>query len=226
MKKVAFLTTVFPMKEKYMHDFLNSVANQTYKNFDLIVVNDGFENFHHLRNHYKSLSIIELHYSSTPALNRAYGINFILKQGYDIIVFGDSDDYFANNRVALSVERLKSADIIVNDLSLVDEDKNLLERLYISHRVHNNSIIDYDFLKDKNICGLSNTALKTTLFEEKVDFPSTLVAVDWYLYRSLLAKGYKALFTNETETFYRQYGNNTLGLKQERGKYLLWWEEE
>jgi len=214
------------MNESYLDDFFHSLSKQTYKEFDIIVVNDGYKEFGAFIEKFQTLSIFELNYSATPALNRAYGINFILNRGYDIIVFGDSDDYFAENRVALSVQALERVDIVVNDLSLVDEEKRVFEKLYISNRLQNKSLVDYDFLKDKNICGLSNTALKTAILGEKVVFPAELVAVDWFFYKSLLAQGYRALFTNETETFYRQYANNRLGLKKERGKYFLWWEKE
>ena len=39
-KKTAFLTTIFEMNKRYLQDFFKSLKNQTYKNFDIIVVND------------------------------------------------------------------------------------------------------------------------------------------------------------------------------------------
>ena len=36
--KIGFLTTIFPMKERYIYDFFDSIKNQIYKNFDVIVV--------------------------------------------------------------------------------------------------------------------------------------------------------------------------------------------
>ena len=47
-KKIAFLTTIFPMEEEYLKDFFNSLLQQTYKEFDILVVNDGYENFENL----------------------------------------------------------------------------------------------------------------------------------------------------------------------------------
>ena len=222
-KKIAFLTTIFPMNDKYLYDFFDSLQRQTYKFFDIIVINDGYQNFNILTEKYNKLNIIELKYSSTIAKNREYGINYVIDNNYDILIFGDSDDYFMENRIEKSIEMLESYDIIVNDLSLFDEDGVFIEK-YISNRIKNKTEIDFKFVEDKNIFGLSNTAVNVSILD-KVQFDKDLIAVDWFLYKSLLKLKYSAIFTNETETYYRQYANNTIGLDTKNGIYPLWWED-
>lgn len=211
-KKIAFLTTIFPMERKYLLDFLNSLQNQTFKNFDLIIVNDGYDDLAELLVSYKNIKTIVLAYNGTPAKNREFGINYCLEQKYDILIFGDSDDYFENNRVEKSIEFLKDNDIVVNDLSLFDESE-IYEDKYISNRVKNRSKIDLEFIKNKNVFGLSNTALKLKDID-KIELPSDLVAVDWYFFTLLLLKNKVAIFTNETVTYYRQHAENLVGLKK------------
>jgi len=223
MKKVAFLTTIFPMHEEYLIDFFNSLVNQTNTAFDIIVVNDGYEKFAIIKEKYSSLNIIELPYSNSIAKNREYGINWCIDNKYDILIFGDSDDYFSKNRVELSLEKLKDFDIVVNDLSLFDESGVYIEK-YISNRIKDGAVINLEFIKDKNIFGLSNTAVNIKILN-KVRFESDIVAVDWFFYKSLLAKGHKAIFTNKMETYYRQHENNTIGLDIINDKYPLWWEK-
>lgn len=220
--KIAFLTTVFPMKEEFLEDFFNSLENQTYKNFDLVVVNDNYDDFKTIKKKYKALNIIEIKYSNTFAKNREFGINWCKKNNYDILIFGDSDDYFSKNRVEKSIEVLKKYNIIVNDLTLFNKDGIVVDK-YFSQRIKNKTLIDYKFIEDKNIFGLSNTAINLHILDNKVKFPKNIVAVDWYFFKKLLKK-YSALFTNEIITYYRQYENNTLGLKND-GKFLFWWEK-
>jgi len=222
-KKIAVFTTIFPMEVEYLHDFFDSLERQTYKNYDIIIINDGYKYFNSLEKKYNKLNIIELKYSNTIAKNREYGINYIIENNYDILIFGDSDDYFMENRVEKSIEFLRSYDIIVNDLSLFDEHGVFIKK-YISNRVKNNTEIDFQFIKDKNIFGLSNTAVNVNILD-KVVFSKDLIAVDWFLYKRLLKLKYSAIFTNETETYYRQYENNTIGLDTINGIYPLWWED-
>ena len=221
-KKIAFLTTIFPMSEDYLVNFFDSLQKQTFKNFDIVIVNDGYTNFEKFRKKYHDLNIVELPYSDTISKNREYGINYVIEQKYDILVFGDSDDYFSNNRVEKSIELLMQYDIVVNDLSLFEHNSIYCEK-YISNRIQNYTVINYDFIKDKNIFGLSNTALNVKILG-KITFDKDLVAVDWFLYKKLLRSGHQAIFTNETETYYRQYEDNTIGLDIANGTFPLWWE--
>ena len=222
--KIAFLTTIFPMKRQFLIDFFNSLNNQTYDNFDVVVANDGYSNFNEIKLKYGKLNIVELEYSNTPAKNREYGINYCIERKYDILIFGDSDDYFSNNRVELSLNILNNNDIVVNDVSLFD-GRGVYETMYISNRLSDNSKVNYSYIKNKNIFGLSNTALKINILS-KVIFDKDLVAVDWYLYKGLLKNGCKAIFTNKAITYYRQYKDNTVGLQAVKGKYYLWWEQK
>ena len=223
MNKVAFLTTVFPKNEEFLKPFFNSLSTQTFKNFDLVIVNDNFKNLNFYKNLYSNLNIIEINSSNTPAKNREAGINYCIDQKYDFLIFGDSDDYFQKNRVKKSLEFLKKTDVVVNDLSLFNIDGVFKEK-YISHRINNLENIDLEFIKDKNIFGMSNTAINLKKLT-KVFFDDKIVAVDWYFFKRLLEKGLKAIFTNETITYYRQHEKNTIGLSVKKNIYKLWWEK-
>lgn len=211
--KTAFLTTIFPMNKQYLYDFFNSLKNQTYQNFDLIVVNDGYKDFDSIKTAYnQTLNITELQYSDTPAKNREYGINYCIDNNYDVLIFGDSDDYFEKNRVEKSFELLKKSDIVINDLTLFDEIC-IHEEKYLSHRLKNLDVVDFEFIKDKNIFGLSNTAINLCDVH-KIIISDDLIAVDWYIFSIFLMSGKKAIFTNETVSYYRQHQQNIVGLNK------------
>lgn len=212
MNSIAFLTTIFPQNEKFLKCFFNSLNNQTYKNFDLIVVNDKFNNLDYYKNYYPNLNIVNINSYNTPAKNREVGINYCIDNSYDALIFGDSDDYFQDDRIEKSLEILNQADIAVNDLSLFDE-KTLYRERYLSNRIKNHQIIDFEFIKNKNIFGFSNSAMRI-FKKKKISIPNDLVAVDWYIFSNLLLEGYKAVFTDETISFYRQHEQNIIGLKQ------------
>ena len=211
--KIAFLTTVFEANKDFLFDFFTSLKNQTYNKFDLIIVNDGYDGFHEIKLVFsKYINIIELKYSNTPIKNREYGINYCIENNYEIIIFGDSDDYFENNRVDKSISLLNKYDIVVNELNLFYENGFTVEK-YFSKRIKNNDLIKFEFVIDKNIFGLSNTAIKLNDIRN-LSLPDNLIAVDWYIFSLLLMNGKKAVFTNETVSYYRQHEQNIIGLKK------------
>ena len=216
--KIAFLTTVFPKNKSFLPSFFDSLNNQSFKNFDVIVVNDGLKNFQNYKKNFKQLNIIDINKSSTPVKNREIGINYCIKNKYDILIFGDSDDYFKKNRVEKNLELLKNNDIVVNDLSLFNE-KKIIQKMYLSKRINNYKEINLEFIVNKNIFGLSNTAIKLKNLK-KFNLPNNLIALDWYIFSKLLVEGKKAIFTNKTITFYRQHKNNIIGMKKMNNKLL------
>ncbi|MEY8213822.1 MAG: NeuD/PglB/VioB family sugar acetyltransferase [Colwellia sp.] len=210
-KRIAFLTTIFPIDHSYVIEFFDSLSAQTRKDFELIVVNDGYINFEEIKASYLDLKIIELPSAGNIAKNREFLINYVKRNAYDIAIFGDIDDIFSSNRIERVVSELKYSDIVVNELTAVKDGKIVAENIY-SPRVCNKQVVSFDFIKDKNIFGLSNTAININcLPSELLNFPDDLVAVDWYFYSLLLNTGLKALFINDVVTYYRQYSANTVG---------------
>jgi len=221
MNKIAFLTTIYPIDDIYTTDFFESLIKQTYSNFDVIIANDGFSDLDKLKKKYSSLNIIELPVVDSIAKNRELLIKHAIICGYDYAVFGDIDDYFDNRRLEVLESLLKDNDIVINDLTTFNQ-KNVINERVFSARVNNLSNIPLDFIMDKNIFGLSNTAIKLQgLLCEQISFPSKLIAVDWYFFSNLLLNSKKAIFTNDTLTYYRQHDKNTAGIGAINASTLL-----
>ena len=88
-------------KEEYVRETLESIFNQTYKNFEVIVVDDGSTD--------KSIEIIKefdikLFHTNRKRAGGARNVGIDNATG-DYIIFLDSDDYFTNNTV---LERLNN----------------------------------------------------------------------------------------------------------------------
>lgn len=211
--KVAFLTVVYPGVEIYLDDFLGSLEIQTYSDFDIFVFNDGVSGLRKkLEEWNDSLSIIIEDVNFSPIKIREVGINRILETGeYGAIIFGDSDDYFSENRIEKTLEYLSNSDIVINDLDLIAHDKVIISKKYLSNRLENKQIVGYEFVKDKNLFGLSNTAISTSILDS-ANFPENVIALDWYFFSLLLHGGCTATFCSEAKTFYRQHENNTVGM--------------
>lgn len=219
--KTAVLTTIFPVDQNYLRDYFESLCDQTVQGFDVILVNDGYGDINQLRAQYPSLNIIELEAADCIAKNRERMCQFALRNQYEAAVFADIDDYFSDNRVEHSLSLLAEYDIVVNDLTSFSGEKELAACI-LSSRVTDGDEINLDFIRDKNVFGLSNTALRLTDVDvSSINFHRSLVAVDWYLFSTLLYKSKRAVFTNKAITYYRQHSSNIVGIGRVTKESLL-----
>jgi glycosyltransferase involved in cell wall biosynthesis len=208
LSKHAFFVVVFPDVIPFFRECLASLAKQSFRNFDLLVANDGVDS---LRDFRELIDFVELPARGTPAAIRADGLMHIRHAGYDQCIFGDADDFFETNRIECVLSLLEKNDIVLNDLTLVNQRSSIVARGYLGQRLANLEDIKYDFILDKNCIGLSNSAMRMQIADDLVFQPSAQI-VDWNWYSQLLAKGRTATFASKTQTYYRQYDGNNVGL--------------
>nr|WP_262914707.1 hypothetical protein [Gelidibacter sp. F63206] len=193
-----------------MDDFFISLQNQTNADFDVLVINDGIKNFETYKAKYASLNIIEVKAAESPAKNREIGINTVLELGYKCIVFGDSDDYFSENRIKRSIKSLEENDLVFNELTVFGESFRIEN--FLAKEIKNLDRIQ-ETIFDGNVFGLSNIAVRSEMILRKLDFDKNLIAVDWFFITTLLIQNnYKIKFLGDVQTYYRQYNNNTIGM--------------
>lgn len=210
----AFFTVIYPMPDHFLEKFFKSLVIQDSLYWDLIIVNDGFEAIEKFLNKFTELNVIVLKGEKNIVKNREIGINYILNKNYKYVVFGDSDDFFSNNRVSKSIEILQNQDLVVNELCAVNVKEEILQEDIFSQKLKNNTNIGFEFIRDKNIFGLSNTAVKAE-FLKNIIFDNSVVALDWFIFSQVLLKSQvKATFTNKITTWYRQHPLNIAGFKQ------------
>ena len=219
--EIAFLTTVFLKNQIYFKDFFNSLHNQNYRDFDVLILNDGL-NVEEIYKFTKGLKIRLINTeSNTPAKNREILIAEALKYGYKYLIFGDSDDYFSRNRVEESMILLKKYDVVVNDLVSFqgirkEDDTSVLTPIYQEGKITPDIIYDY------NIAGMSNTAIRSELVKFTIDFPDTTIPVDWLFFSQVsLYNKSNLYFTDKIKTYYRQHANNTIGFSNKLDKDRL-----
>ena len=211
MNDTVFFTVIYPGVEAYLDDFLLSLSLQSIKEFDLFIVNDGITNVERWVERYSELSIQIYPCNGSIAKIRETALNEIVALGYSYVVFGDSDDFFSCNRIEVVMNKLQHYDVVVNDLSPVDEHGTLVYRRYLSNRYSNDCQITSHDILSKNIFGLTNTAVRVDKMLLPL-FPDNLVAVDRFIFSVLLLNGCSAGFTNEVESYYRQHGINIAGI--------------
>lgn len=131
MKKIefvpGFVSVIVPVynSKKYLCRCIESIINQSYKNIEIILINDGStDNSGRVCDKYaendKRIKVIHIK-NSGPAFARNKGIE---NSRGEFIFFVDSDDFIKNNALDLLIEnyRQTKADIIVGDFNKIQDD--------------------------------------------------------------------------------------------------------
>jgi glycosyltransferase involved in cell wall biosynthesis len=203
--KTLLMTVVYPGCEKYLDDFFLSLSSQSYKHYDILILNDGYKkNYPSETLHYEELLISG---NMEPSQIRTQGILHALAAGYEKLIFADADDYFSNDRVEFSIDYLEQYAFIYNKIIVVNNERvgTSFQGVQFPEEVH-----DPHLIIDRNIFGLGHTAINLSI---NVDFniPEDILAVDWWLFSKILIEGHKGRFVEKAITYYRQGENNFVG---------------
>lgn len=209
--KILFATTVYNGVEGYLNKFMNSLEYQSYKNFDLLLVNDNLD-YNLLQDilgkYSMKIDILNTNNKFSFPILRKIILDYSLENSYDLLILGDADDYFHQNRIEYILSQFD------NDFHFFYHD------LYIGNQ--NNSffkdklpqyIDSYENVKEYNFLGLTNTAInlnksKYLLNNLKV---YDVIAFDWYLFTFMLLNDCKGKLVKDAKTYYRIYSSNTAG---------------
>lgn len=144
-KLISIIVPVYNM-EKYIDKCINSIINQTYKNIEIIIVDDGStDKSSKMIDKYKKIDKrIKVYHKKNGGLSdaRNYGLE---KATGEYIGFVDSDDYIENNMYEILYNNLikYKADISVVNYNLVYEKdfnykknvKEISDRLIILNKI-------------------------------------------------------------------------------------------
>jgi hypothetical protein len=212
MTNTAFCSVIFPANLPYFSDYLDSLEKQTDLDFDVLIFNDGVEKIeNYFKNRSLKYSVISTQGSITNSRNQVFA--YLKKSNYKNVIFGDTDDYFSENRVKESKKLLEIYDIVAHDLILVSQDKKIISELFWKNRTELKQPISLNAIKKYNFLGLGNTAINIKILPDEIKFNSNLIAVDWYLFSVILQSKVKVIFSSEAHVFYRQHEANTVGRK-------------
>lgn len=199
---------------QYLDEALQSVLNQTYSNWECIVVNDGsIDNTEEVSKKWVSKdSRFKYFYKENGGLSstRNFGLNNAIGNW---IQFLDSDDILDNKKLELSLIEINSNKkedklIIISNYSLFTI--NPLQSIFMPE--FNDSLFNFetvlykwdDYLSIPIHCGF----FEASLFE-KFRFPENIRAKeDWIMWVSLFNNGAKVIHINKSLVLYRKHSNS------------------
>ena len=197
--------------EKFIAETIESVLSQTYKNVEIIVVDDGSKD--------KSLEVLEKFGDKIRVIQqknagvsaaRNHGVSF--SKG-EFIAFLDADDVWLPEKLERQIEKFASDD----EIGLVHCSMTLINPLDEPIGEMNSGqegFVAEEFLRFERgvVVGAGSTALvKREIFDEVKGFDLRLsTAADWdFCYQ--VSRKYKFGFVSEPLVLYRMHGTNMHG---------------
>lgn len=114
--------------EKYIEKCLNSILNQSYKNYEIIVINDGStDNSVQILDKYKSNKKLKIINQKNKGLSEARneGLKYI---SGDYILFVDSDDYIEPKLLETLNSNITDEDLIRFQTQTVNDNYEIIEK--------------------------------------------------------------------------------------------------
>ena len=118
-------------REKYISDTINSVLNQSYKDFELLIINDGStDSTSNIITQFSDPRIRQLHNPSNLGLAETRNRGLLEAKG-EYIALLDSDDLMAENRLKKQIQFLEQKPDIAgvgSRCKFIDESGNIFSR--------------------------------------------------------------------------------------------------
>ncbi len=212
--------------EKYISEQIDSLLNQTYQNWILIVHDDGSsDNTIEILKKYvlkypKKIILIEDGIKTRGAKNNFSHLLSFSTSKY--IMFCDQDDVWLNDRIELfhkamleSVKKYGNIPIVVfSDLIVVDDKLNIINDSMIKYQRLNPEIAkSFEMLKCQNVITGCAMMVNKKALELSVPIPKDALMHDWWI-GLMTAKYGKNIFLDTATILYRQHSNNTVGFKK------------
>ncbi len=209
-------SVIFQQNLTYLESFLESLKNQSDKEFKLFLVNDGAIDI----SIYISKCDFEIEVFNVNGLQpfelRILGLKELLKRNLyktEYIVFADTDDLMGANRVELSKQYLKVYPFVCHDLSLMTDDGAVYKKFVWSNRIKDDFEFDFEFIINKNVIGFGNSGMRANLLLPVLEKMRDLKFGNDWLFFSSFEHELKVFFIKESPVLYRQHDNNLIGRK-------------
>jgi teichuronic acid biosynthesis glycosyltransferase TuaG len=196
---VSIITPVYNCEE-FLEECIQSVLNQTLKDWELILIDDCSTDFSsRIINKYVAIDSRIKSYS----YNKNVGAGVARNKGIEIsrerfIAFLDSDDYWHKNKLKLQIEYMirKNIDFSYTNFFELDKEDKASKIILSPKSVNSFSLLFNNYIK-------TLTAIYDTKRIGKIYMPNYRKRQDWGLWFNILNKTNKAFLFTEPLAYYR-----------------------
>lgn len=218
MEKIDILLATYN-GEKFVKEQIESILNQTYENFNLIISDDAStDNTLNILEEYEKKDTRIKVFKKEKNKGLIDNFEFLLKNvTSDYFMFSDQDDIWKKDKIEKSINKLKeeSLGLVYTDLEIVDEKLNVIYPSYWKYKQIYKKIIKYnnfEALYLNNFVTGCTILAKSKYIKDILPLPrnSKFVLHDYWTALIISAKD-KISYVEEPTIQYRQHKNNRVG---------------
>lgn len=209
--------------EKYLREQLDSVFNQTYKDFEILVRDDGStDSTLSILNEYKERypDKIKITQNSSPTGNAKDNFFLLIDDAdADFVCFCDQDDVWLPEKLEITLEKIKTfpkdqPSLVHTDLYVADEHLNIIYKSFFKMQ-HFNRKFRYSLgmaVAQNTVTGCTTMINRALLNLVKNTNCDGIIMHDWWL--AIIASTFGNVGVVKTPTIlYRQHQGNSVGAK-------------
>ena len=225
--KVDILLTTYNTKIEYLKIQIDSILNQTHKNFELIISDDCSPNGEVrtvLKEYEEKDNRIKLYFQEKN-LGCTKSFEFLLNQSTaEYIAFSDHDDVWYPNKIEESLKAIKekNVDLVYCDANQIDENGEKLHDSYLRYK--NMPIVSgKDFILPfaRHIAIGCSQMITKEVKEKMIPFTENTFAHDWH--SAYIASNLNGMYCIDKPLFgYRIHGNNIFGGRNFKQNMKIW----
>ena len=228
-ENVEILLTTYNTEIEYLKQQIESILNQTYKNFNLLISDDAStkkEVKQILEDYQKKDNRITL-YLQEKNLGYNKNFEFLLKQANArYIMFADHDDVWYPQKVEKSVEKIQkeNVDLVYCNANQINEKGEVIRQNYFTYKniplIHGK-----DKLAISRCIGIGCSQIITNAVRDKmIPFTDNVIAHDW-LAAFIANEGKGIAYIEEPLFGYRLHSTNVFGGRS-LSQNLARWKEK
>ncbi len=193
--------------EKYIAETLDSIFNQSYRNIEIQIIDDGSDDntLNIINSYLKNKSNLYIEPRSHTG-NIGKNLNDCIKKANgEIIAILGGDDVWYPKKIELQLRYLNEYDFVCSNKNIIDGESNKVsdgDKLNINE-IDLKTLLFRNVVLASSLIGYKNSFILCGLFDEKVGNRSE----DYALWLKITEK-YKIKYLNEVLLGYRIHGNN------------------
>ena len=220
-KKVAVVMSTYN-GEKFVKEQLDSILNQTYKNIEIIVRDDGSKDntINIIKEYMKKYSNIKLYEGENLGFIQSF-FELLKLADADYYAYADQDDIWMANKIELAVKSLNKLDDNKPNMAFGNSDYYDENMKFLSSGSKNKK---FTFLTALFACvtqGMTMTVNKTTRNMIIENMPKSCFFHDWWTYLLCIGLGNVA-YDDQTVVKYRRRKENATSEGQGYFRLLIW----